>query len=109
MTDAETMAEQIEHLLELGNRPNVTVQVLPDTPEVAGAIGGAFAIATEGASDLAAYTQSVIKGSVFTETDLVARAVRVFDGLRAEALPWTQTRDILTKAGERCERHPDVA
>ncbi len=32
---------------------------------------------------------------------LLARATRVFDGLRADALPWTQTQDLLTKAGER--------
>ena len=36
-----------------------------------------------------------------TDPDLVARATRVFDGLRADALPWTQTEDLLRKAGER--------
>jgi transcriptional regulator with XRE-family HTH domain len=107
--DAEVMAEQIEHLLVLGARPNITIQLLPDTPEVAGAIGGAFAIASEGASDIAAYTGSFIKGSVFTDTDLVARAVHVFDGLKAHALPLSQTREILTEAGERYARHHDVA
>jgi transcriptional regulator with XRE-family HTH domain len=98
--NAEIMAEQIDHVLALGSRPTVTLHILPDTPEVAGGLGGPFAIATEGASDIAAYTGSSVEGSVFTHTDLVAKAVRVFDGLRADALPWSQTRDILTKAGE---------
>jgi hypothetical protein len=38
---------------------------------------------------------------VYTDPDLIARAARVFDGLRADALPWTQTQDLLRKAGER--------
>jgi hypothetical protein len=32
---------------------------------------------------------------------VIARAARVFDGLRADALPRAQTRDLLEKAGER--------
>jgi transcriptional regulator with XRE-family HTH domain len=98
--NAEIMAEQIEHLLSVGSRPTVTVHILPDTPEVAGGLGGPFGIATEGATDVAAYTGSSVKGSVFADTELVAKAVRLFDGLRADALPWNQTRDILMKAGE---------
>jgi transcriptional regulator with XRE-family HTH domain len=107
--NAEIMSEQIDHLLNLGERPSVMLQVVPDTPEVAGSLGGAFAVATEGASDVAAYTGSNIKGSVFTDTDLVARAVRVFDALRLEALPWGQTRNVLLEAGKRYGRQPDVA
>jgi hypothetical protein len=96
--DAATMAEQIAYLLELGARPNVTLQIVPDTTEVVGALGGAFAIATEGSTDIAAYSESNIQGTVHTDPDLIARAARVFDALRAEALPWTQTQEGLTKA-----------
>jgi hypothetical protein len=99
--DAVTMAGQIEHLLAVGGRPTVTLQVLPDTPAVAGALGGAFAIASEGAADIATYSESIVEGTVHTDPDLVARAVRLFDWLRAEALPWAQTQDLLRKAGER--------
>jgi hypothetical protein len=77
------------------------LQVVPDTPAVAGALGGAFAIATEGTADVATYQESIVQGAVYTDADLIARAVRVFDGLRADALPWTQTQDLLEKAGER--------
>lgn len=70
------MSEQIDHLLDIGERPSVTVQVVPDTPEIAGALGGAFAIATEWTSDVAAYSGSVISGSVHTEPDLITRRLR---------------------------------
>lgn len=98
--DPATMAAQIEHLLELGARPNVTLQILPDTPEMAGALGGAFAIAAEGATGIAAYSESQIQGTVHTDPGRIARAARLFDALCAEALPWTQTRERLTKAGQ---------
>ena len=45
--DASVMCEQVEQLLIVGSRPSVMIQILPDTPAVAGALGGAFAIATE--------------------------------------------------------------
>jgi transcriptional regulator with XRE-family HTH domain len=99
--DAATMSEQVAHLLTVGGRPAVTLQVLPDTPAVAGSLGGAFAIASEGAADVATYSESIVEGTVHTDPDLVARAVRFFDWLRAEALPWAQTQDLLRKAGER--------
>jgi len=99
--DASVMCEQVEQLLIVGSRPSVMIQIVPDTPAVAGALGGAFAIATEETADVAAYTDSIVKGGVYTDPDLIARAARVFDGLRADALPWTQTQDLLRKAGER--------
>ena len=99
--DAATMCGQIQHLLAMGGRPSVMFQVVADTTAVAGALGGAFAIATEGTADVAAYAESNIQGAVYTDPDLVARAARVFDGLRTDALPWTQTQDLLLKAGER--------
>jgi hypothetical protein len=99
--DPATMCEQIQHLLAIGSRPSVMLQLVADTTAVAGALGGAFAIAAEGAADVAAYVESNIQAMVYTDLELIARAARVFDGLRADALPWTQTQDLLRKAGER--------
>lgn len=99
--DASVMAEQIEHLLSIGSRASVTIQVVPDTPEVAGALGGAFAIATQGTADIATLADSLVQSSVHTDSDLIERACLVFDGLRADALPWRQTREFLMEAGKR--------
>jgi hypothetical protein len=96
--DASVMCEQMKHLLAVGSRPSVMIQIVPDIPGVAGALGGAFAIATEGTTDVAAYAESNIQGAVYTDPDLIARGVRVFDGLRADALPWTQTQDLLDRS-----------
>jgi transcriptional regulator with XRE-family HTH domain len=99
--NAQVMSEQISHLLNLGARPNITLQILPDRPDVVGALGGAFAVATHGAADVAVYSESIVKGSVYTDPELIARAVRVFDAVHADALPWSQTRDLLGQEGAR--------
>jgi transcriptional regulator with XRE-family HTH domain len=99
--DASVMREQIDHLLSVGSRSSVTLQIVPDTPSVAGALGGAFAIATQGTSDIAVLADSLVQSSVHTESDLIERACLVFDGLRADALPWSMTRDLLVQAGEQ--------
>lgn len=103
--NAEVMREQIDRLLSLGARPSITLQIVPDTPEIAGALGGAFAVATHGAADVALYSESIVKGGVYTDADLVARAVRVFDSVHADALPWAMTRDLLMEVGERWKTH----
>jgi len=101
---AETMREQLAYLLELGARPSITLQIVPDTPDIAGALGGAFAIAMEGSADTAVFTDSTVQSGVHTEAEVIARAVRVWDGLHASALPWSMTRDLLERAGEGYER-----
>jgi hypothetical protein len=104
---ASVMYEQMQHLLSMGEHPNVMLGIVPDTPAIAGALGGSFSIATEDNLDVAVYTDSIIHGGVYTEAGLITRAVRMFDGLRADALPWTQTREQLVQAGESWKQRTD--
>jgi hypothetical protein len=67
--DASVMAEQIDHVLNLGARSTVQLQIVPDTPDVAGALGGAFAIASQGTSDIAVFTDSTVQSSVYTDDE----------------------------------------
>jgi transcriptional regulator with XRE-family HTH domain len=97
--NAQVMSEQIDHLLNLGARASVTLQIVPDTPDVAGALSGVFAIATQGTHDIAVLADSLVQSTVHIETDLIERACLVFDGLRADALPWQMTREFLTEVG----------
>jgi transcriptional regulator with XRE-family HTH domain len=99
--DPSVMCEQIQHVLSVATRPSVMLHIVPDTPSVLGGLGGAFGIATEGTADVAAYSGSIIRGGVHTDPDLITRAVRTFDGLRADALSWAETQDFLQKADER--------
>jgi hypothetical protein len=102
--DASVMAAQIDHLLDLGARASVTIQIVPDTPDVAGALGGAFAIATQGTSDIAVLADSLVQSTVHIESDLVERACVVWDGLHSNAVSWKQTREFLTGVGSTWKR-----
>lgn len=75
---AEIMAEQMQHLLEVATRPNVTLQVLPAIGHPAGASG--FVIADE-----ASYAEHVSGGFVYTDPETVSKTMRLFDTLRARA------------------------
>jgi hypothetical protein len=55
----------------------------------------------DGTSDVAAYSESPVSGTVHTEPELITRAVKLFGGLQADALTWKQTRDFLQEAGKR--------
>jgi transcriptional regulator with XRE-family HTH domain len=92
------MDEQLAYLLNIGERESVTLQIVPDVPDLAGALVGAFAIATEGHTDTGVFTDSLIQSGVYTDAAIIERAVRVFDGLRSEALSWRQTREQLERS-----------
>jgi len=99
--DPSVMDEQIAHLLDIGERESVTLQIVPDVPELAGALVSGFAIATEGHTDTGVFTDSLIQSGVYTDAAIIERAVRVFDGLRSEALSWRQTREHLEQSRQR--------
>lgn len=99
--DAQTMADQCAHLAAMAERPTVTIQVVPDTARAYGGLGGGFAIATEGTTDVAAYLESSVHGVTVTDASMITRACRVYAALGADALSWTATLDLIHKAVER--------
>ena len=81
--------------------PRVTIQVISAAAGAYGGLSGAFAIGTDQGADTVIYLETGIHGMVVHDPILIARAASVFDHLRAEALPRSQTLDLLAKAGER--------
>jgi hypothetical protein len=89
----QVMAEQMSHLLDVADQPNITVQVLPAVIHPAGASG--FVI-----TDTAAYAEHVIAGYVYTEAETVTRFDILFDTLRAECHRASESAAIIRRAGE---------
>jgi transcriptional regulator with XRE-family HTH domain len=89
----QVMAEQMSHLLDVADQPNITVQVLPAVIHPAGA--GGFVI-----TDTAAYAEHVIAGYVYTEAETVTRFDIVFDTLRAECHRASESAAIIRRVGE---------
>jgi hypothetical protein len=98
---ADVMRKQVDHLAEMAARPRVTIQVVSAGAGAYGGLSGAFAIGTDSAADTVIYLETGVQGMVIRDPRLITRAASMFDHLRAEALPRSQTLDVLARAGER--------
>jgi transcriptional regulator with XRE-family HTH domain len=90
----EVMAEQCARLAGLAGRPNVTLQVVPP---VAIPLGTASLVIT----DTAGYTENALTGAVYTDTESVIRLRRLFDTVRAEARPASESLAITRRAEQQ--------
>lgn len=94
------MADQLEHLVSVGDRKNVSIHILPATGANAG-LGGAFDIArTDGAPDTLRMESSV-EDHTTQDRSLVRRASVIFDLTRRDALPRIPSRALILEALEQ--------
>jgi hypothetical protein len=88
----DVMAEQMRLLLELGTRPNVTIQVLPAIAHPAGASELMIA------DHAAAYVTYIGGGSVFIEPPRVTVYEQVFATIRGESYRVSESAACIRKA-----------
>jgi hypothetical protein len=98
---ADVMRKQLDHVAEMAARPRVTIQVVSAVAGAYGGLSGAFAVGTDSGGETVVYLETGVQGMVVRDPKLVTRAASMFDHLRSEALPRSQTLDVLAKAGER--------
>jgi hypothetical protein len=97
---ADVMRKQVDHLAAMAARPRVTIQIVSAGAGAYGGQSGAFAIGTDAADGTVIYLETGVQGMVIRDPKLISRAASMFDHLRAEALPRSQTLDVLARAGE---------
>jgi len=95
--DADVMAMQLEHLLTLGARPNITIQVVPFAAGAYAGLSGAFAIAQIPGEADAAYLETGVQGITVRDSALVGSAARMFDDLRDEALSRSKSLELIAE------------
>jgi transcriptional regulator with XRE-family HTH domain len=98
---ADVMRKQMDHLSEMVQRPRVTIQVVSSGAGAYGGLSGAFAVGEDDAHDTVIYLETGVQGMVVRDPKLIDRAVSMFEHLRSEAIPRSQTLEVLAKAGER--------
>lgn len=83
------MVEQLKHLLDMGGRDNVTIQVVPFSVGAYGTMSGAFMIiGYPGDDDLPAVYMEHAAGGVWVENESdVGRFSAMFDEIADQALP----------------------
>lgn len=97
---SKVMHEQLVHLAQMSERPNITVEVIPYAAGAHSGLLGAFAIAEFADAPSVAYLESAAGGQIVEERSVVAGVTLTFDTLRSEALPRTASRDLIMKAAD---------
>lgn len=91
------MTAQLEHLLDMAERPNVTLQVVPFDHGAHGAMTGPWFLLSfpEDEESDAAYTESVTGVENVGEPDDVARLAEIWEAIAATAPSPTRSVDMI--------------
>jgi len=97
---AAVMDAQLQHLLNLGERPNISIQMLPFSAGAHTGMGGAFlTMSFDGTSDGGLTYIENTGGGMFSDDPVeVSERVDRFAHLQAQALPLLETRRYLLHA-----------
>ena len=97
----EIMRDQLLHLADMSERPNITVQVVPAGIGAHAGLLGGFALASaEGFPDTG-YMETPAQGQTSESPSVARKLTRRFSTLRADALPRAASRDLIRKAAEQ--------
>jgi transcriptional regulator with XRE-family HTH domain len=91
----EIMLAQREHLLEIAQRPYITIQIIPNEKGPTSAYGRAFTILVSQNNSSVVYLEDPNSAHYVRDRDDVSRYALIFDHLRASALDDTQTLRLL--------------
>ncbi|MFJ1589413.1 helix-turn-helix transcriptional regulator [Kitasatospora albolonga] len=97
----DIMARQIDHLLEMGERPYIHIQVLPmDQP----AVPGSISLLTLRDGTQTAYAEGFNTGTYYHELSDVDRHQRVYDHVQAGALGIDASAQVMRDARRKHQR-----
>jgi transcriptional regulator with XRE-family HTH domain len=94
------MRDQLQQLIDLGERPNISIQILPFSVGVHAGMGGAFVVMSfDGTQDGGITYIENTGGDAFSdEPEQVSERADRFAHLQAQALPLDETRRYLLQA-----------
>ncbi|HEU5032187.1 MAG TPA: helix-turn-helix transcriptional regulator [Spirillospora sp.] len=96
----EIMREQLEHLVAMSERPNVTIQVVVNDDGVPAATGGAFILATMKDRSEVAYLETTVRGITTDDENDLSGLSGAIRALGSKALPATMSREMIKKIAE---------
>jgi transcriptional regulator with XRE-family HTH domain len=96
----QTMADQLTHLADLYDRPNISIQVLPSETGANAGLSGAFDLATaDGAPDV--LRMEAVEDVTVESRSLVRQATNIFVRVQADALPRAASLALIREAAEQ--------
>ncbi|WP_030746434.1 helix-turn-helix domain-containing protein [Streptomyces sp. NRRL F-5135] len=108
LQDVEEWRRQLEHLLEMAERPNVTLQVLPLTAGPHGLVSTdvMFLRAPDGST--VAYTENALSGDLIEQPQQVQSLQLAYDAIRDLALSPVESRKFITQMLEEVPWDPST-
>lgn len=96
----DVLHEQLDHLVEIGSRPNITIQVIPASAGAYGAMSGPLFLLSYPEEDEqdSAYVESLIGMSAVEKDEDVATLSAVWDGAASAALPADESARLIRAA-----------
>ncbi|MFC6016819.1 Scr1 family TA system antitoxin-like transcriptional regulator [Plantactinospora solaniradicis] len=94
----EVMAAQLRHLVEVGRRPRVHLQVVPTNAGAYPGLNGAFVLATPPEGDDAAYLDDQLQGHVVQRPADITLLQQIWETVRTRALPHEQSVRMIEEA-----------
>jgi transcriptional regulator with XRE-family HTH domain len=95
---AEIMCAQLTRLLELSERPNVLVHVVPSARGANAGLGGPVSLATATGTADVLLTSCLVENVVTTDEAQVKAAISTFETVRGVAATVMESRRIITEA-----------
>ena len=96
----QVMAEQLDQLVEMAQRPNILIQVISLEVGAHEGVNGAFVIADCKKAPSVVYLETALTGLVVEKPEDVATVTLVYETLRAEALPRAGSLEMLKEVAK---------
>jgi hypothetical protein len=96
----EIMHDQLTHLADLANRPNISVHVVPSSAGAHAGLSGDISLASGDGEPDVLHTDAVPEGHTTETRSLVRRAAVTFERVRRDALPRAQSRDLILRTAD---------
>ncbi|AVT38043.1 DNA-binding protein [Plantactinospora sp. BB1] len=91
------MKDQLEHLVDIGDRSTVHIRVVPQGAGLHAGLTGAFVVATLPGGSRLGYLDDQLRGRVVADADEVGDLDLTWESLSAVALPRDQSRDVILR------------
>ncbi|RSS34121.1 helix-turn-helix transcriptional regulator [Streptomyces sp. WAC08241] len=106
--DRQEWCAQLEYLLEMSERQNITLHVLPQSAGVHGLVGTATLFLRLANGRPVAYTENAHSGELIEESTMIERMQRAYDVVRDMALPPAESRKFILRMLEEVPCDPST-
>ena len=97
---AEIMHDQLIHLAELSERPNISIHVVPSGIGAHAGLGGALNLASGDGGPDVLHMDGTPEGTTTETRSLVRKAAVAFERIRGYAMPRDQSRDLILEVAD---------